>query len=426
MSKKKPPSTSAGTTVNPVAQPTAPAPAASAAPAPARAKAKTTAGPAETPATDAADFEQEATAFLAESINIGSDAEDLQLDAALAGQARRGQPNAADTTPVDEDDTAEDQTSGEETAATEATGDTPEQDDSADTDETDDSETDPKADTRTEAETEADDEAVKWPKSYLRRINKLTEKIERLEEQATEAEQLREENERLKANPAPEPLGHAPGAVTTEEQTLQQQLAKVEETLDFIEANPEGATIGDRQWTPEELRQQKRAYERKMREIEAGLVDAKRKRAERAEALGQKLVERHPWMKDRKSPGHARVEEIVRMYPAFRDIPEARTMIADHLAFQGLLDRMARQQAAGNGNGNGHAANGKPAANGNGHKPAPPPPRPPAARGPGKPGATPMPVNGRRASLQKAESTFLETGDHEAGKTLISSLLSDD
>jgi hypothetical protein len=429
MSKKKPSSTSAGTTVNPAAQPTAPAAAAPAAPAPARAKAKTTAGPAETPATDAADFEQEASAFLQESINIGSDAEDLELDAALAGKANRANP-AADTTPVADDAPAEDQTSGEDTAATEATGDTPEQDDSANNDETDDSDDPetPAAETEaeTETDTEVDDEAVKWPKSYLRRINKLTEKIERLEEQANEAAQLREENDRLKANPAPDGLGSSSAAVTSEEQTLQQQLAKVEETLDFIEAHPEGATIGERQWSPEELRQQKRAYERKMRELEAGLVDAKRRRAERAEALGQRLAERHPWMKDRKHPGYARVEEIVRMYPAFRDIPEARTMIADHLAFQGLLDRMAKQGANGNGNGtaNGHA-NGKPAANGNGHKPAPPPPRPPA-RGPGKPAATPMPVNGRRASLQQAESRFLDSGDHEAGKTLISSLLGDD
>ncbi len=463
MSKKKPSSTSAGNTV-PAAQPTAPSaeretrnaePSAprSALPAPRSpgAKAKPTAGPAETPATDdAAGFEQEATAFLQESINIGSDAGDLQLDAALAGKARRGKPTTADRTPVDEDAPAEDQIPGEDTADTEATGETPDQDESADTEtdlsddpENPDSETTTEAEAETETEDEFDDDdaaleataaAKKWPPSFLRKIKRERRKQRRLEAQLDETsnavQELREENERLKAEPAG--LGSTrPGTVSTEEQKLEQQLAKVEETLDYIEEHPDGATIGDRQWTPEEMRQQKRAYERRRREIEIEMVDAKRRRNERAEALGQKLIERHPWMKDRKHPGHARVEEIVRMYPAFRDIPEARTMIADHLAFQGLLDRMARQTAAGNGNGNGngngHAhANGKPAANGNGHRPAPPAPRPPMARAPGKPGASPMPVNGRRASLQKQEDSFMETGDHEAGKALISSFLNDE
>lgn len=440
MSKKNSTKSSAGTTVNPAAQPAAPAAPASAAVAGSRpAKAKTTAGPVlgSTDAQAADDGgEQDALAQLANAIEIGSESGEMTLDAALAGgRSKRTKPKTADKTPVEEDESAEDQNSGEDTALAESTGEPQDQEDNL----SEDPETDPNSDPQAEddeAEGEGDEQndddgddedGRKWPKSYLRRVNKLTEKIERLEAQQAEVESLREENERLKSAPPAEAEGAAPAAVTNEEQTLAQKIARFEETLDFIEANPDGAKVGERDYSPADLRAERRRYQAALEDARFEMRVARQKRNERAEQLQEHLVTRHPWMKDKASPARAKVEEIIRRYPALRDIPEARVFLADGLAFQNLLNRAAK--ANGNGNGNGHSngsANGNGHANGNGNRPAPPPPRP-AARGPGRPSASPLPVNGRRASLQRTEDAFMDTGDFEAGKTLIESrLLADD
>lgn len=445
MSKKNSTKSSAGTTVNPAAQPAAPAAPASAAVAGSRpAKAKTTAGPVlgSTDAQAADDGgEQDALAQLANAIEIGSESGEMTLDAALAGgRSKRTKPKTADKTPVEEDESAEDQNSGEETARAESTGEPQDQEDNL-SDSSDPKNPDPDSDPHAEAQdpenpdaNDPDDAGVedddrKWPKSYLRRVNKLTEKIERLEAQQAEVESLREENERLKSAPPAEAVGAAPAAVTNEEQTLAQKIARFEETLDFIEANPDGAKVGEREYSPAELRAERRRYQAALEDARFEMRVARQKRTERAEQLQEHLVTRHPWMKDKASPARAKVEEIIRRYPALRDIPEARVFLADGLAFQNLLNRAAKANGNGNGNGNGHSngsANGNGHANGNGNRPAPPPPRP-AARGPGRPSASPLPVNGRRASLQRTEDAFMETGDFEAGKTLIESrLLADD
>lgn len=440
MSKKKPSSTSPGTTVNPGAQPAAVA--TPVAP-PQPAKAKTTAGPASlpVPATDAAEFdEQSAIAQLASSINIGSESDEISFGGLLEGSTKGGKRRTADRTPVAEDEPAEDQdNTGEEAADADATGDNPNEEETSDSsqdpnaDPNPETEADPNADPEADAQAEAEDEPAgddedtrKWPKSYLRRVNKLTEKLERMDERL---QSLQDENDRLKETPAAE-SGAAPvHAVTSEEARLQTEIERCEATLDFIDDNPQGAQTPDgRQWSAEELRKQRRQYERNLREAEDNLRTVKRKRTERAEAIQSMLVERHPFMKDRANPMRARVEEIVRQYPAFRDIPEARMMIADHLVLQQLLNRAAAGKANGNGNGHGNAERGaRNAENGTAAgttRPAPAPPRP-AARAPGRPGAAPLPVNGQRSNLRKTEQLFHESGDPVAGKALLESLLPD-
>jgi hypothetical protein len=439
MSKKNSTKSSAGTTVNPAPQPAAqggvsssefgvsssletrnPTPETSAHPRPA--KGKTTAGPVKRsvtpkPATETSDdHEASAMAELTAALGIGDEAASA----------------AASETPDDTNDSAaEPEFTGEESALDDASGETAqEESDPQASDSSDD--TDPDSDPESNAEAAAegadddagDDEGAngKWPKSFRRRINKLTEKIERLEAQAEEAQSLREENERLKTQTAEAPASSAP--VTDAEHTLAAKLAKLETALDDIEAFPDHMTHGieldGKQWTAKQVREEKREIARRMRDVEDELREHRRQRSARAEQVTSAIAERHPWMKDRKHQATAHVESLLRRYPVLKDIPEARLWIADGMAYQAQLMRASKT----NGNGtNGHATNG--AANGNGApKPAPPPPRP-VSRGPGKPAASPMAMNGARSNLRKTEERFFNDGDSEAGKDLVASLLGD-
>lgn len=318
-----------------------------------------------------------------------------------------GEPGE-DVTAVADDAPAEDEpTSGEETAGTEET-----------TGDEDSNEPEPTAEANAEAEGEpADDEALdalarerKWPASYLRRIKKLNAKVREVEG-AREAEltQLREEVEQLRSNP-----GAAQAVVTDAEQAIASQIARAEQVLDFVDDNPDGATTADGvNWTREQLRQERRKAERLLREKETELHTVKQKRAEAARNLETMLPQRHPALKDRTSEHSRALDTLLRNFPVLRNEPALRLMASDAMAFA-----LLREKVKGSGHGNGSVATPAVAA-------APPAPRP-ALRPPGKPAAQAAPVNRAKASLRTAEQRFMESGDSEAGRQLIESMLGDD
>lgn len=431
MPKKTPPSTSTGTTANPVAQPPA-NPAASAPAAPvvpattgavtpkqpgaAKAKAKPTAGPAPTPATNADNIPSEAAllAQLEGMLNIGSPAQP--------------QGQAGDETPVAPGHPAEDQTNtGEDFAevATEATGDNPanEEEVSPETDTEDEDQTananadDADEDDEDDAELEGAERKL-WPKSYRRRITKLTRKVEALESERTELQALREENERLKTQgteaTATQSQANGHPALTPEEQKASAEVERLEALLDEIDENPDGLTTpdgngGHREWTALELRKARRIYERQLDDAEDALRDMRKARKAQVSQIETALPERHPWLKDRTHQGTLAVDALLRKYPVLREIGEARLFIADAVAYELLR----RKIAAKSGNGNGHA-NG----NGNGQDAPKPAPRPAA-----RPGAQPAALNARAAHLADQEKRFLESQDPDAGTELLKSIL---
>lgn len=357
-------------------------------------------------AAEADKFEAQARDFLQNAINIGSDDDTVKLEQALSG-AGEAAPRDADEQPepkaaAEEADpnevTAGAEDSGEDTVSNEEPG--------------AEDEGDPAAEAETEEKPGENEDGGKWPKSYLKRINKLTEKIERLEEQANEAAQLREENERLKTQ-QPEAQG-APVAVTDSEQKLSSRIAQIEEHLEFIEANPNGAVVGEQEFTPAQLRTAKRNYERELRAAEGELIEAQRGRKVRMEHLGKVLTERHPWMGEKGNADRAKVDAFLNRYPALKEIPEGRVLAADAVAFQNLLLKQAARSATTNG-----TATNAPA------KPATAAPARPAARPPGRPAAQPVAVSARRTNTSAAQKRFMETGDSDAGRELVASFLED-
>lgn len=407
MSKKNK-SSSTGTTVNPAPQPAA---------VPAQVQGKPTASPLlgsrdSGAAAEAVDFEAKAKDFLANSI-IGSDDDTTKLAQALssteaAGDAADEQPQpgatAEDSNPSEENAEATD--SGEDNDSTEA-GDEPEGETAATDDET-------------EAEGESD-EASGDPNKQLRGLKRKADRMKKaLDRRDEELEQLREENERLKTGTGQGETSPVPVAVSSDEQSLLARVAKLEDSLEFIESNPDGAVVGEQSFTAEQMRKARRDFERQLRATEAELTDLQRGRKARTEQLGQVLATRHPWMMEKGNALRATVDAFLNRYPALKAIPEGRIMAADAIAYQQQLNK-----AQANGTGTKPATNGHTNGHANG-RPAVPAPRPPAARPPGRPGAQPVSVNGQRASAGAAHKRYMETGDLAAGKELVASLLADD
>ena len=321
---------------------------------------------------------------------------------------------AADETPVQTDEVAEDSepTAGEEAAAeADRTG----ADDLEESDSNSQTETEEGSEQAEPDDDSTDEHGQKWPKSYLRRLAREKEKRERVEDRfESEISTLKAELEDLRAKPAENQTSHQP--VTDVEQTLTQKVRQAEGIIDFVDDNPDGATTADgRSWTREQLRTEKRKAERELREAEANLATSRQERQEMEQAIKAELPRRHPWLNDRQHNATVALNGLLRKFPVLTTHPLFRAMAADSIGME-----MLRQQAAKK------SPNGVPAVNGNGtahaRVAAPPPPRP-AARIPGRPGTVPAPVNGKRAALAGAEQNYFETGDHESGKALISSLI---
>jgi hypothetical protein len=439
MPKKQPPSTSAGT-ATPAHQPAAPpaTPTTGAAPAgQAPVKGKTTAGsapkPPATPQAQAleteADFERSAIELLTESVT-GAD------DEAAIPAAR-----SAAETPVEQTVTAEETVTGEEAAASQLTG-TPEKETQSPHTE---AEPGPTAGADDDDDEDLDDAALEakareknWPASYLRRMKRERRKTRRLEERLDELEALREENEQLKTKaaadaPAPVAVTNAELSLTGEIEHLRHKSSKIREAIRIASVNgvervtvqfdgadkPIEVSIGEAENALEILAD-------KVSDKKDDLRAQRREREGLRERFDTAVAERHPWMADKKNPARARVEEIIRRYPALQHIAEARFWIAGALAF----DAMMARQAQANGNAGAVAGAGEKGRKGAGENsssppgsPAPVPPRP--AGRTTRPAASPMAVNGQRATLQAQEKTFLESGDPEAGKALLTAILSD-
>lgn len=427
--KRNAASVQAGTTVNP-----APQPAASTAPARGESTARRVQGQADPQAvTDQAVFESEAMNLLADALGDGEGADEgtAELAQALtpARNKQRGQRTEARQQPGGTEDAAESEPSeeaateentGESTVSNEhADGDLANDEDAGDADETGDVTAEAGTETEQEQEQEeqdaetgsGDEDGRKWPKSYLKRINKLTTKIERLEEAAQDAATLREENQRLKEQMEQAGAGNGiPNVpVTSAEEGITQEIAKLEQTLDFIESNPDGATVGERTYTAEELRTLRRRYSDQLMDKRMDLRESQRARKASAQRIEEAVAQWHPDMAERNSQKRTAVEKLLGQYPVLKSDPFFKLLVADAVAHRASVAAQQKKAAHTTGTATNGAA--RPAG-----KPAP--------RPPGKPQAQPVTVNGRRQNTVSAQKRFMETGDSKAGLELVNSLFS--
>ena len=425
-SSTKPP---AGTTANPAPANTTPAPAPAPAPTPAPAATQaaprtvvprqTTAG-SPTPATanGAATESEEAYAHRAIADLLGDNATGASDVPATATPELNGESTAVDDAPatMPEDDLtdAEDSaTTGDEAAAADPSSGEPD---------------DEELPTHAQADEDGqEDEALEalaaakgWPKSYLRRIQRERAKARKAAEQLADLQRKVDDLEasrppRADAAGASEDADTAP--VTDEETRLTREAEKLAGALRTLARNRDGMTITEngqpRELSPEEVEEAREDYRRRLARTDLKLETLREQRQERSRHLEAQVIAQHPWMADKASQDRALVEAVFRQYPALAAVPGMRLILANNLAYGQLRARAAKANggsANGNGNGNGHG------------QPAPPPPRT-APRTPARASGAPTPLHGDRAALGAAHKRFNETGDHDAGKELVSALL---
>lgn len=392
----------AGSTVNPAAT-TSPADSSAAEP---------TASPATSPTEQALATEAalgDAMKGLLEADLSGSEpADDEESEAA---QAQPAPPAEDDQTPVDED---EDSDEGPEDEPASMQGE-PEFSESKRAEPTDQAPEEPE-------ETEEDLREIarrkRWPKSYFKRLNKVTRDNAQLkgalQELIRTVEQLSQKVEPEREEPTQNlssPVGLDEAILGPEARRVQQAIAQRRDWIEDLNRNlgqiERGEPPTDRQgkpvpWSREQIQTALPAFTEQIDDLKADLRDLRRERRKEGQALEHSLVQRHPWMADKTNHDYQVVRGVLERYPILDRIPEARTWLADGLAYQRLLEKALKAIGQDGGGAQARAA---------------------PARAPARPAAVPRRLPPRETEVLNRTKRFLETGNPEDGKALLEQLL---
>ncbi len=244
-----------------------------------------------------------------------------------------------------------------------------------------------------------------WPESFTRRIGKLTKKMRALEAQLDGAQQLREERDALREQQAESGQQAAPTipqAASAHEQQLMQRIGAHEHWLDQLEANPDGIAIEGKEYSAEDIRRAKRKMQTdlataqfELNQWRAGAAEATRKHEADAVTL-------HPWLKDKRNDNTVAIENSFRAYPVLKSIPDARSILADALAYRKLLQSSPEAKKLLTDAAAFKAATEK--------KPAASTTQRPVTRQPGRPAAAPPAARSDQVNLQSVAQAALGTG----------------
>lgn len=309
--------------------------------------------PAEVEAAQDEQSPEAKTAELMEAFLRGDEAPEMKSD-------EDDPPVDESETPADETEAAEEPEPIEEEAAAE------ESDLQDDTEEST-----PEAEDEDEA-LEALAAAKKWPKSFIRKMQRERAKRRELESRLTELESRQPQANGNGTHDAPPAKA---------EQDLQAKAAKLRSAIAWLDRNRDGATVKDdkgveRELSAEDVQEWRDKYAEELDDARFELRAIKRDREAESVRASEGLKVRHPWMFEAGNPDRSKVEAFIRQNPEF-DNGKGRMLVADGYSYQRLLERAAK--AAG--------TNGKGA-------PAPPPPK---ARTAVRPNANPVnPVNRHR------------------------------
>lgn len=272
-----------------------------------------------------------------------------------------------------------------------------------------------------EAAFRAEAESKGWPISATRRLWKVLKQNKALKARLESRDESRASSDEGGPESRDERRGPADGHQRAERTTsqaeadLEGEVEMCEGWLEQIDANPNGLTLADDKgretaYTLEQLRAARKVFARRLRRAEIGLEALHRDRARQtAEATAQATRE-HAFLRDKTTPEYQTIQKVLRLFPAVRAIPDHLSVLADALAWRAMKARSLKRE-------NVEALQRQ---NGNGRAPIP------ARRAPARPVVAPgrAVVNGQRtANLQAAEKQFYETGDLEAGKKVIESML---
>lgn len=249
---------------------------------------------------------------------------------------------------------------------------------------------DPEADADDDNASPAEDKEDGTRKKLLKRIDKLTERAKTAEEDLeAERERARELQAKVEAiQAAPPPPGMNRFANITDERKLDEEAAKARNLKRWCEDNADGAEVDGKPFTPEQIRQFKRAAE------DALDVDLPQRREflRQYNAIHPQAVQEFSYLRDRKSEEYALAEQL-RTVPFIASRPDQDYLIAAYI--EGVKVIKARREAAK----------------------APPSPKPapkPAPKQPAAPTAAPTKVDPKSASYEAAKAKAFKSGDDTA------------
>lgn len=240
-------------------------------------------------------------------------------------------------------------------------------------------------------------------KALQKRVDKLTARLRRYEEQYGPME-----GQPSDATPKPTPVAAHPSEHPDIAQ-LDREMAEYQSHLDWMDANPDGGEYRDHQnrllgrVDPEKIPAMKREAERRIAELTARRayrveqVTAQAQQAMRQ--ADQEAVQRYPWLSNPEAPEHQHAQQILAELPrsvvtALSAVPKARLLLG--ALVEGLKPKAQPKAAAAT-------------------RPVPPKVMAPAAS------AAPVasPASRLQADLAEAEAAFKESGSVEDQKRVL-------
>jgi hypothetical protein len=334
----------------------------------------------------------------------------VELDQRSDGQndENSGAADSEDSARLDEHDEQE-----AAQAAAELAGDAQAEDDSAEDGAAEGAEADadsdaaPTADAPESQEAKpAEGEAAKPKHEALQeRFNELTARAKGAEEQLAAAnEQLAAFRARDEGTLTPDVLDHVD---SPEDLTKAQQ--RYSALLQWAIKHPEGGKLGERDYSPEEVRD----LHAEVQTLMTDALPARRDYLAQRSTADREAVDFYPWLKDTTRGAGALAHQAIKQIPALRKLPNHRMIVADAVVGQALrqsgvqltgdlLKRLAEEAKTAQAKGKAPA---KPAAP-QGQRPALPA-KPPAS--PGRAGVLP-PRQTPRAAAAKAAGNRLRQG----------------
>lgn len=246
-----------------------------------------------------------------------------------------------------------------------------------------------------------------WSPSFIKARQKYRRQY--LEAKAQFEQKLQELESRAPAEPEaevePSPAPAAPQVATGPEEAMLNELAQLKRAIKTIDENPDGMTLGNQNYSPDQLLKAREEYAEQVEQLRVNLTLHRRDVQQRLAAEHAQVVKDHAWLKSKSDPHAATVRHALTQYPVLRSIPDGVTMLAEAMEYR-------RLKAAGKLPATQGTVTTAPV-----RKPAP------AAKSPSRPGAAPLAMPRKEAGLSAAHQKVMKTGSVEDATALLAQII---
>lgn len=221
-----------------------------------------------------------------------------------------------------------------------------------------------------------------------KRIDKLTAQRKAADEKAAQLErelnELRAELETKESSPpVPAVSGEQPFSDVWDQTKLKDEYAKARQLKRWCEDNADGAELGGKDYSDEEIK----AIKRKVEDAIDIHIPARLEFLRQHQQLKPVVEQTYPFWKDRSSTEYQEAQQVLRTMPGLATLPEYQILIGDFL--EGRKARLARS------------------------KKAVPTVKRPAPRQPAQPATSPARLDPTTATRDAFKSRFSKTGSVE-------------